>query len=611
MQAKLLDIDLSARTSHVVTYHEDTLKTYFAGSGLAVKIIMDGPAPFDPLDPRSPIVFMAGLLAGTPAPAAARTSVCARSPLTGIWGESSVGGFWARELRFSGLQGLVITGRAEEPTYLWVHDGEVEFRSAESAWGKTTYETAEGLNAETDPKAQVACIGPAGEMRVPIASVMFGGIESRAAGRTGMGAVMGSKNLKAIVVRGAARPDVVDRKSLLQDVRKFNRYIREVKSGLRLLGTAGNVIRVETTGDLPIKNWLEGSWPEGASKTTGQTYMEKYGLGNKACFGCAIGCANRMKMAEGPYGPVAGHGPEYETTAGFGALCLNENVESIIKANDICNRYGLDTISTSAIIAFAIECFENGLITEADTDGVGLTWGNDQAIVSMVEKIAKQEGFGKVLGRGVRAAAEEIGRGAEQFAIHTKGLEYPYHDPRTEHDMAVSYATSTRGACHMNAFSYPLAWGLKVGDLGLAGDYDPRDAEGKAKVTKDFQEWMAAFDALGLCKFIMSPECGPIRMAKWLEYVTGWKYSLEEFMTVGERLFNLKRLYSVRLGITRKDDVLPERLVTHARPSGEAKDSLPDMARMMEEYYELRGWNEDGVPLPETLARLGLEEYTR
>ena len=392
-------------------------------------------------------------------------------------------------------------------------------------------------------------------------------------------------------------------------MREFNPYIREVKTSLRLFGTAGNVSRVEGTGDLPIKNWLDGNWPEGARKTTGQTYMEKYGVGNKACFGCAIGCGNLVNMQDDRYGAVEGHGPEYETTAGFGALCLNENVESIIKANDICNQYGLDTISASAAVAFAVECFENGLIMEADTDGLRLSWGNDQAVVSMVEQMATQEGFGELLGRGVRAAAEQIGNGAEKFAMHTKGLEYPYHDPRTEHDMAVSYATSTRGACHMNAFSYALASGLKVEDLGLAGDYDPRDTEGKAKVAKDFQDWMATFDALGLCKFILSPECGPLRIAKWVEYVTGWTYSLEEFMTVGERLFNLKRLHSVRLGITAKDDVLPERLVSQARPTGDAKDSLPDMARMMPEYYTLRGWDENGIPLPKTLKRLGLEAY--
>jgi len=337
--------------------------------------------------------------------------------------------------------------------------------------------------------------------------------------------------------------------------------------------------------------------------------MKRYGVGPYACFGCAAACGNRVRIDKGEYAPVAGHGAEYETVAGFGSLCLNDNVESILKANDICNQYGLDTISTSCAVAFAIEAFERGLITKRDTGGLELAWGNHRAIVGVTGLIARCEGLGQLLGRGVREAARVIGRNAQEFAIHSKGLEVPMHDPRAEHDMALGYATSTRGACHLNSFSYMLAYGRKVPDLGYERPPDCRHPDGMAKVTRQFQEWMALFDALGICKFMLTDEFGPRRMARWVRYVTGWRYTLPRFMRVGERLFNLKRLYSARFGISRKDDTLPSRLLTWARPSGDAKGLRPHLPQMLGEFYKLRGWSEDGVPERRTLEKLGLGQY--
>ena len=604
---KLLWVDLDSGRWQVTEVAPDEVRHYLLGSGLAAKIVDDRLQPqLDPLDPSNMLLMMNGLLTGTFVPTASRVSVCGRSPLTGIWCESAAGGFWGPELRFAGYDGVVFTGRGEKPVYLWIHDGHIELRPASSLWGLDSHETAQRILDQTDPKASVACVGPAGENGVPIASVMFVGNGTRTAGRGGMGALMASKNLKAVAVKGSQRPEYYDREGLRRSVREDTAWIKGNSIALSQFGTAGGVPATEIFGDLPIKNWLLGSWKEGADKTSGQTMVATMLDKHYRCFACPIACGKEIKIKEGPYAGIEGHGPEYETLASFGALLLNDKLEVIVKANQLCNLYGIDTISAGAVIALAMEAYEKGLLTVEDTGGLELEWGNAEAILQLVEQIAWRQGLGDVLADGVRAAAEKLGPEAEEMAIHAKGLEIPMHDPRAFVDMAVNYATANRGGCHLEALSYWRGYGLQWAGWGQAGEYNRLDGAGKARVAYDFQNYLSVYNPLGLCKFIVKGLVGPETVVEWLNLAMGWDWDTDDLIHAGERLFNLKRMINVRLGITRADDTLPRRLLTHARPTGSAAGVLPDLETMLEEYYQLRGWTAEGVPTEEKLHDLGL-----
>lgn len=510
------------------------------------------------------------------------------------------------ELRFAGFDGVIVTGQAAEPVYLWIHDGTVEIRPAGHLWGLDHFATFEKLRAETDPKAQLSCIGPAGENLVAFASVMQGGQDhARTAGRGGMGALLGSKNLKAIVVRGKAKPQYPDMTALRAEVRDLNKFIKENSIGLTQLGTAGGVPATELTGDLPIRNWTLGNW-DGAARISGQRIAETIFVRHTHCFACPIGCGKTVQITEGPYAGVFGHGPEYETLGGFGGSCQCDDLNAITKMNDICNRLGLDTISTSAALAFAMEAYEKGLITQTDTGGLDLTWGNATAMIAAVHAIATKDGIGELLSDGVRAAAERIGPQADSFALHVKGMELPYHDPRAFVSMAANYATASRGACHLEALTYWMGYGVRLEGWYDPEVYDPHDSHGKGQVAVDFQNYMATFNPLGLCKFIVKGKIGPAHVASLVSAATGWDWTAEDVLITGERLFNLKRLINHRLGITSADDTLPQRFLTEPRPSGGAEGVLPDLELMLEDYYRLRDWTPEGLPSADRLALLGL-----
>jgi len=604
---KLLRVDLSTGNWEVQKIDDEIVRGFLLGSGLAARLFYDEmDAGRDALDPANPLYFVTGLLTGTLVPTGCRSSICGRSPLTGIWNESNVGGYWGAELRFAGFDGVVVSGRASEPVYLWIHDGTVELRPAGELWGQDCFEVRERLRAATDPQAEIACVGPAGENGVRLASVIFVGRLERAGGRGGMGAAMAAKNLKAIAVRGTQRPEYADEAGLRAQVKADNADIRDKSVSMSLLGTAGGVPATEATGDLPIKNWLLGSWPDGAQTTSGQHMFEVYPPKHTHCFSCPIGCGKDIEIREGPYAGVTGHAPEYETLGAFGAMLLNPDVAVIAKANELCNRYGLDTISVGATIALAMEAYERGLLRADQTGGLDLTWGNAEAIVALVEQIARREGLGNLLADGVRAAAERLGPEAEEMAIHVKGLELPMHDPRAFVDMATNYATANRGACHLEAISYWRGYGLEWPGWGYTGPYDRLDSTGKGRVAYDFQNYMSVFNPLGLCKFIVKGGVEPATVARWVSLALGWDLDADNLLHLGEKLFNLRRLINVRYGIRRKDDTLPRRLLTLPRPSGSAQGVLPDLENMLAEYYQLRGWTADGVPGPEKLAELGL-----
>lgn len=611
---KYLRIDLTSRTVVEHAIDDDDVRAFLLGSGYAAKLFFDEMQPeraWD--DPDSPLMVFNGLLSGTFAPTGCRSSWCARSPLTGIWGESNMGGHWGAELRFAGYDGLVITGRAPEPVYLWIDgtSGAVELRDAGHLWGNNHYHVFDAIRAETDPKTQTACIGVAGERLVRYASVMQGGIEqARTAGRTGMGAVMGSKNLKAIAVRGKERPAYHDTKGFRDAVKASNAIIKDGAMGLTTLGTAGGVPGTEKYGDLPLSNWRGGNWDK-AGDISGQRIAETIFERHTFCFACPIGCGKTVTIDDGPYAGTRGHGPEYETLGGFGGMLLNGDLNSISHINMLCNDYGIDTISTSASIACAFEATERGLLSDDEQHGLDLSWGNAATIVACVHKIAQREGLGDLMAEGVMRMVARFGPEAADMALHVKGLEVPYHDPRAFVSMAPNYATANRGACHMEAISYWEGYGVETPGLVFrpgADQWQARlDHNDSGRMAVHYQNFQSAYNPLGLCKFIIKGLAGPQVVVDLVNNALGWSWTAADVFETGERIFNLKRLINGRYGITAADDTLPARLATQPRPSGSAVGSLPDMVGMMAEYYEARGWDAiTGAPIPERLAALSL-----
>ena len=614
---KFLRVDLTGSAWSEVPIREDQVQKWLLGSGFAAKLFYDEMDPeLDPLDPAGPLLVFNGVLAGTFAPTGCRSSWCGRSPLTGIWNEANLGNYWGAELRFSGYDGLVITGRAERPVYLWINglEGSIELRDASHFWGKNYFEAADTLLEETDRRAQVAGIGPAGENLVKFAGVMSGASDHvRAAARGGMGALLGSKNLKAIVVRGKQRPQYPDQKAFRDQVKAQNAFIKENSVGMSNFGTAGGVIGTEKFGDMPMRNWTLGSWDE-AHKVSGQTIYDKYLVKHTFCFACPIGCGKEVEVTEGDYRTPRGEGVEYETIAGFAGMTRNANAASVIRANSLCNRYGLDTISTSSAIAFAMEAYERELIGPEETGGLELRFpegdlqvGEPDAILAMIEKIAYRQDIGDVLAEGVREAARRIGNGAEEFAIHVKGLEIAYHDPRAFTNMAVNYATANRGGCHLESLGYWNGYGIHHDDLGYTETVPHHESSPEqAKLAYDYQNFMSVFNPLGLCKFIGKGLVGPERIAQIVNSGLGWDWTAEDVLTAGDRLFQLKRLINLRLGVTAADDTLPKRLLTEPRPTGDAAGVLPDLGVMLPVYYQLRDWDEAGRPRQRRLEQLGL-----
>lgn len=605
---EILEVDLGTRSHRVVPLDPALARKYVGGSGLAAHFLLEeASGSVDPLGPDNTLAFFAGPLTGTVVPTSNRFAAVARSPLTGAFGESDCGGSWGGELKRAGFDGILVRGRASSPVYLWISDGKVEVREAGHLWGRDTWETDALVREETDEKASVAVIGPAGEALVRYAAIMNEGREGRAAGRAGMGAVMGSKRLKAVAVRGSMAVPVADPAGLRASIKEWSPKLRSGAEGMHKYGTSGGTPTHDKMGNLPLKNWQQGSWPEGAVKISGVTLAERGILVDSyACRGCVIGCGRVVKIEEGPYAMERSAGPEYETVAMLGSNCLVDDLEAICKANELCNRYGIDTISAGAAIGFAMEAFERGLISTEQVDGVDLRWGSGEGLVEMVRRIGERRGLGRLLGEGVRRAAAELGPGAAEFALEVKGLEPPAHDPRAFFGNAIAFATSARGACHLSSFTHAYERVLAMPEFGYDGVVDRFASEPKPMLVLMGQNLMGMFDSLKACKFLLFGGARTPQLVEWLNYVTGWGMDQEGFFRTGERIFNLKRLYNLRCGVTGKDDTLPVRFRTQPRPDGGAAGKLPPFETMLAEYYRVRGWDADGRPLPEKLAELGL-----
>lgn len=607
LRYRILEVNLSTSAKRIIEHEEEVLRKYFGGSGLATSILFDLlRLDLDPFHPESPLIFMTGLLTGIPVPCGCRISVCAKSPL-GIWGEANAGGYWGPELKFTGFDGLLIKGKADLPVYLYITPEGAEIREAKDLWGKGTFLTTEKLLAATDPKAQVAAIGPAGENLSFMAAIVTGGTDARVMARTGLGAVMGSKNLKAIVVRGDKKPYIFDASILHETTKGFSTHLKFVES-LSKFGTAALIESKEAIGALPIKNFTLFHWDK-AARISGPAMIAGFLTKHYGCYSCPIRCGKEVKINKGPYAGISGHGPEYETLASLGSLILNDDLTVIINLNYLLNDLGLDTMSAGVTAAFAIEAFTKGLFKE--TDGLNLTWGNTQALWSLMEKIARRQGIGAIFADGVRRASTILGAETTEFALHAKGLEVSLSNPTPTVSLALSWATSNRGACHLEGFSHQVEGGVPYPEAGYTKPMNGISGEGKGKMTALMQNYMAIFNALGLCKFLFFARVPHEMLCQWIKGLTGWQLTSTNLMEVGDRLYNLKRAYNVLLGIDHKDDLVAPRILKNLRPGESLAAGEKLFQEMRQEYYAFRGWDERGIPRREKLLSLGLEKVAQ
>ncbi len=604
MDFRLLVVDLASGKTETRIVDPAYTRQYIGGSGLAVRLLWDSlSASRDPLDPASPLLWSTGPLTGTGGPTTGRFSICARSPQTGLWGESNIGGFVGPELRFAGFDGVFITGRAAKPVYLWIHNGQVEIRDASHLWGKTdTHETQVRIKTEVnEPQARVACIGIAAERGVPFAAILAD--HGRAAGRTGMGTLMGSKNLKALAVRGTGKIEFADSETYKRGRVAANKLLIEenLSNVFRATGTSGAADYLQMLGEMPQKYWTHGTF-DGAAKIGGATMAETILTGTSACQGCVISCGRVISITDGAYatgGEVKG--PEYETICSFGSQLLVDDLAIISALGNHCDALGMDTISAGNTIALAYLLFDRGILSTADTGGLTLRWGDATPCFTLLDQMAHREGFGALLALGAKGLAAHFG--VAELAVQVNNLEVPMHDPRAMTGMAIVYATSPRGACHNQGDYFLVEMGNSISELDLPMTERLKD-EGKAGYVARHQDWRTVCNSLVTCLFAATP---PSTYVDLLRAATGEDRSLKDVLLAGERAWNLKRLFNLRLGWTRAAEKLPK-LLLEPLPDGGQEGHVPDMDLLLGEYYAARGWNPaTGGPTPEKAKALALE----
>lgn len=607
-----LEIDLADEAYDTMSLDEDILREYLGGAGLAAKLFLDrGLYEVDPLEPENTLFVMTGPLAGTGFPGAGRFSVCAKSPLTNLWGEANCGGHFGAVLKFAGYDGIIINGKADDPMYIYINDDEIEFRDASHLWGKDVYEIEELIREDLDDKwlaseVRILSIGQAGENQVKYAAIA--GDKGDFAARCGLGAVMGAKNLKAIVVHGTKSVMIADPEGYKKANDSAMAHIGEsdLSKAWRTHGTAIGMVAGTKHAGVSGKNWAKSDLYAFAKPIRGFA-ITNYLTKNQSCHGCPIGCKRVIKVDEGPYETKEGPGPEFQTVLNFGLTLMNDNLEAVFKCNELCNKYGMDTVSCGSVLGFAMECFEKGLITLDDTDGVDLTWGNIDGAIEMIHKIGNRDGFGDVLAEGVRTAAEKIGGDAMDYAIHVKGMEMPMHDPRGFHGMGLSQAIPSRGSTHTDCIHFLIEENFaKFPELELHGDYEAQVSEGKALMTLKSESLANICNASSMCLYVM----GTISYTDLVDAhrtITGWDFTGEELMESAERMVLLKRGLSCLMGQTSADEVMPKRIMTPLE-EGATKGSVPNMELMLKEYYELRGIDENGVPTKEKLEALNMSD---
>jgi aldehyde:ferredoxin oxidoreductase len=607
---KILRINLTDQTSKEEALPLDVAKNFIGGAGFGIKYLFDEvKGGTDPLGPNNKLIFASGPFSGTTIPCASRMAVTAKSPLTNAVGVALTGGYFPVELKYAGYDALIIEGKAEKPTYLWIKDGKVQFRSAKKVWGMKTTDCQQIIKNElNDQNVRIACIGPAGENLSKMACIIN---ELRAAGRKGLGAVMGSKNLKAIAIRGNGEVAIADKDKYKKARDEFAKAMKEspvLYPQFSKLGTPMVVDHACAIGIFPTKNFLTTGEYAPADKIGVEVQLSR-NVGSEHCYGCPVGCSQVKVAKTGVYEGIMAEGPEYETFFSFGGVTGVENIDAIIAADRLADELGLDTISAGVTIGFAMELYEKGILSTKETGGLKLNFGNDEAMLTLLRLMAYREGIGDLLSDGTKAAAEKIGKGSEKYAIHVKGLELPAYDVRGAKAHGLNFATSYTGADHNRGYAFQEIFGIPV-----PYEVDRFSAEAKGKLTKWNQDVRSATcDAPTMCAFLLDmavPAIATQNTANLMEAVTGLTLSAEEVQAVGERINNLARAFNVREGFTRKDDTLPERLMTEPLKAGASKGhfiSKEDLKKMLDEYYTERGWDlKTGTPGRAKLTQLGL-----
>jgi aldehyde:ferredoxin oxidoreductase len=607
---KILRINLSTSTAKEEKLPPDVAKDFIGGAGLGIKYLFDElDAGTDPLGPGNKLIFSVGPFTGTSIPCASRMAVTAKSPLTNTVGVALTGGYFPVELKRAGYDALIIEGKAEKPTYIWIKDGKAQFRSAAGVWGLKTTDCQQIIKNElNDQNIRITCIGPAGENLSKIACIIN---EMRAAGRKGLGAVMGSKNLKAIAVRGTGSVSVASEEKLKKARGKMTTAMKESPVLYPEFSKLGTPMVVDATcalGIFPGKNF-SATGEFAPVEQIGVEAQNTRNVGREHCYGCPVGCSQLRLARTGSYAGILTEGPEFETMYSFGGETGVDNIDSIIAADRLSDELGLDTISAGVAIGFAMELFEKGILSTADIGGLDLHFGNHEAMVTLLRWMAYREGIGDLLSDGVKAAAEKIGKGTEKYAMHVKGLELPGYDVRGAKAHGLNYATAYTGADHNRGYAFQEIFGIP-----LPYAVDRFAVEGKGKLTKWNQDVRSATcDAPTMCAFLLDmavPAIAPQNTANLMEAVTGLTYTPEEVQKVGERMNNLARAFNAREGFTRADDTLPERLMTEPLKEGASKGhfiSKDDLKQMLDEYYTERGWDlSTGSPTRAKLEELGL-----
>ncbi|KYH40703.1 MAG: Aldehyde ferredoxin oxidoreductase [Candidatus Bathyarchaeota archaeon B26-1] len=602
---RILRIDLSSGAVKTEPLREEVAKKYIGGIGLGIRLLLDNSeAGVDPLSPENPLILTTGPFSGTIAPTGGNGhAFVSKSPLTGGVGEAKSHGFFGSEMKRAGYDAIIFENKAEKPIYIWIDDDNVQFMDAKHLWGKSPQETETLIKEELgDYYIRVAAIGLAGEKLSRIACIIND--RTRAAGRTGMGTVMGSKNLKAIAIRGTKDVKVAHPEEFLEFVKMLHERMKgPATTKYRTLGTPLNVLVHNALGALPTRNFTNATF-EGAEKVSGEYLNERFVVRIVGCSSCAMRCEHIAVVPEGPYKGTTVR-VEYEPLWAFGPNCGVDRMDAILKAMELCNYYGLDSLSAGNIVGFAMDCYEHGILTEKDTGGLKLNFGNAEAMVKLVHMMARREGLGDVLAEGVRRAAEKIGRGAEKFANHIKGLEMTGYDIRGLKTAAVGYAVSFRGADHNRHGAY---------GLDLKGTVDRFKFEkGRSKLVIEIEDLYTIIDSLIICKFSRGTYYeGFEDLAKYYTLVTGISMTAEELRLAGERINNLGRLFNIREGFTRKDDHLPPKVMSTPIPDDTVSKgsyiTQEELDFMLDDYYAARGWTREGIPTLEKLRELGLED---
>ena len=594
-QGKILRVNLTDETIKMEDINEEWARKYIGGRGYATRIMWEEVDPkVDPLSEDNKVIIATGPLDGTLAPSSGRVMVVTKGALNGAIACSNSGGHFGPALKQAGYDMIIVEGKAKEPVYLWINKGKVEIRSAKHLWGKFVDEADKLMREETHPEADTMVIGPAGEKLSLISNVMFNG--HRAAGRTGVGAVVGSKNLKGIAVRGNLDIKVAEPEKFMKAVYEAREILSKDAfsgGGAAKLGTAMLVNVINSIGGFPTRNAQDAYFPE-AEKISGEALAKNNLVRNEGCDSCPIACGRVTEIREGKYKGERGGGPEYESIWALGAMCGVSDLNAIVMANYLCDRYGLDTISAGSTVACAMELYEKGYMPKEDAP-FPLNFGSGDALVEAIKLMGEQKGkLGKLLAQGSYRLAEHYGH--PELSMSIKKQEFPAYDPRAIKGIGLEYATSNRGACHVRGYTIAAE---------VLGNVDRLKYEGKAELTKTFQDLTAALDSTGICLFTTFG-LGAKEIAALYSAATGFECDEKEFMKIGERIWNLERLFNLKAGFTRKDDTLPPRLLKEPIKTGPSKGEIEELDKMLDDYYRVRGWDKDGVPTKEKLRELGL-----